>query len=143
MKSQIISSTTKSLEPHFNGIFLFYNRREEKEFIVPLNNSLSQPPSIRSMPTRRGIFLPDNNFGVLNSGYRPDGTDTFPNLDSKNYDTVEVEMHFGNDIVESRMDETSVMEARNEGVDKEQAENSNDANGTGTLSFYNSAYTHL
>ena len=96
------------------------------------------------MPTRRGIFLPDNNFGVLNSGYRPDGADAFPNFDSKNYDTVEVEMQFGNDIVESRMDETQVTEDRTgKGDDKEHAENSNDANGTGTLSFYNSAYTHL
>ena len=92
------------------------------------------------MPTRRGIFLPGNNFGVINSGYRPDGNDVIPSFERKNYDTVEVEMQFGNDIEDSRTEDsprggangnTDLIRERS-GVDEE-----------GALSFYNSAYTHL
>ena len=117
-------------------------RREEKEFIVPLNNSLSQPPSIRSMPTRRGIYLPDNNFGVLNSGYRPDGNDVLAMKESEKYDTVEVEMEFGIEGSESTTEVVNIMPDGNGDVN-------NTALGNGdndipeNLSFYNSAYTHL
>ena len=111
---------------------------------MPLNNSLSQPPSIRSMPTRRGIFLPDNNFGVLNSGYRPDGADVLPSLNGKNYDTVEVEMQFADDLAESKTEEAPKRGSRHEIFDdKELMDNNTDADGEGRLSFYNSAYTHL
>ena len=86
------------------------------------------------MPTRRGIFLPDNNFGVLNSGYRPDGNDAFPNFDATKYDTVEVEMEFANDVEETNTEETPRGEPGNGTVEGGEEE---------ALSFYNSAYTHL
>jgi len=117
-------------------------RREEKEFIVPLNNNLSQPPSLRSMPTRRGIFLPGNNFGVINSGYRPDGNDVMPSFERKNYDTVEVEMQFGNDIEESRTEESPIKGSRG-GVNGDMIGDRSDVDEEVALSFYNSAYTHL
>ncbi|XP_065056158.1 hemicentin-1-like isoform X2 [Rhopilema esculentum] len=117
-------------------------RREEKEFIVPLNNSLSQPPSIRSMPTRRGIYLPDNNFGVLNSGYRPDGVDVLAMKESGKYDTVEVEMEFGIEGPESTTEAVNSMPNGNGDVNNTVLENG-DNDIPENLSFYNSAYTHL
>lgn len=92
------------------------------------------------MPTRRGIYLPDNNFGVLNSGYRPDdNADNLHNADSKKYDTIEVEMQFGNDFSETNTEEAPPGDAKNGQI----IENKDELNEDGRLSFYNSTYTHL
>lgn len=91
------------------------------------------------MPTRRGIYLPDNNYGVLNSGYRPDGNEAFPNTESKNYDTIEVEMQFTNEVSESATEEAAITDGKNGHV----MTNDNDQDVDEALSFYNSTYTHL
>ena len=120
-------------------------RREDKEFIVPLNNNLSQPPSIRSMQTRRGIYLPDNNFGVLNSGYRPEEHENGDaNMHRNNFETVEVEMQFGNEISDMRTDEGGNGSMTISTLDASRnAETNGNANNQDSLSFYNSTYTHF
>ena len=81
--------------------FHFYRRKSDEEpIIIPINRNLSAPPSIRSMPTKREIYLPSNNFGVLNSAYRLDSEMKDMNgnvneeVDGKEYESVEVEMAF-------------------------------------------------
>lgn len=112
---------------------------------MPLNNSLSQPPSIRSMQTRRGIYLPDNNFGVLNSGYRPEENEVGDaNLQRNKFDTIEVEMQFGNETSDMAIDETSNGNMTMSVLDGSQNEGTNGiTNNQDSLSFYNSTYTHF
>ena len=122
-----------------------YFRHEDKEFIVPLNNNLSQPPSVRCIQTSRDIYLPDGNFGVFNSGYFAEDTaEGLPVTNqSQQFDTIEVEMQFAEDSLESSTDAIDA-DINIEETDAPQSlEGGENGISQGSLSFYNTAYTHL
>ena len=54
-----------------NDITFFNTRRKEDDvpLVVPVYGNLSKPPSTRSVPTNRGIYLPESNFGTVNDAY--------------------------------------------------------------------------
>ena len=97
------------------------------------------------MQTRRGIYLPDNNFGVLNSGYRPEENEIGDaNMHRNKFDTVEVEMQFGNETSDMAMDEPSNGSMTISVLDgSRSAETNGIANNQDNLSFYNSTYSHF
>ncbi len=37
--------------------------------VIPVNGNLTKPPSVRSVPTRRDIYLPEKSFGSINPAY--------------------------------------------------------------------------
>lgn len=69
-----------------------YLSRSDEAIFVPINRSLSQPPSVRSVQTNRDIYLPDQNeLAVVNNGYVLSGPDTIPIVvGPKETDTIEV-----------------------------------------------------
>ncbi|XP_057301102.1 hemicentin-1-like isoform X2 [Hydractinia symbiolongicarpus] len=72
------------------------NRKGSKPVFVPINRDVSQPPSIRSIPTQRDIYLPEPtelsavNNGSIKEERPPKKQET---------DTIEVEMYFGEEEV--------------------------------------------
>ena len=83
--------------------------------VVPVYGNLSKPPSTRSMPTNRNIYLPASNFGTVNSAYlvdaetpnrgdaetlknedveTPKKEDMFIAIDEGDYENVEAEIRF-------------------------------------------------
>ena len=83
--------------------------------VVPVYGNLSKPPSTRSVPRNRDIYLPATNFGTVNSAYLEDAEttnkgdakttkmedaetpkkeDMFIAIDEVNYENLEAEIRF-------------------------------------------------
>ena len=77
--------------------------------LIPVYDNLSKPPSTRSVPTNRNIYLPGSNFGTVNSAYmhdhmddrmelkdkeKPKKDDVFVTVNEANYEHIEAEVKF-------------------------------------------------
>ena len=77
--------------------------------LIPVYDNLSKPPSTRSVPTNRNIYLPDSNFGTINSAYMhdhmddrmelkdketPKKDDVFVIVNEADYENIEAEVKF-------------------------------------------------
>lgn len=89
------------------------SRRKEEEdpIVVPVYGNLSKPPSTRNMPTKRDIYLPERNFGTVNSAFFEEGEsprkeDIFLNVNENSYENIEAKMKFDEEFpIESTTDD--------------------------------------
>eukprot|EP00795_Rhopilema_esculentum_P016841 gene16841-8312_t len=90
------------------------NRRKEEEspIVVPVYGNLSKPPSTRSVPTKRDIYLPEENFGTINNAYfevadTPQKETAFFTVNEDEYENKEMEITLDEEYpLESTTDES-------------------------------------
>ena len=99
----------------YNSVcYYFFNRRKEEEspIVVPVYGNLSKPPSTRSMPTKRDIYLPEENFGTINNAYfevaeTPHKETAFFTVNEDEYENKEMEITLDEEFpLESTTDES-------------------------------------
>ena len=81
-------------------IFYIFRRKDEDiPAVVPVYENLSKPPSTRSVPTARNIYLPEASFGTVNSAFieeaeTPKKEDLFINMNAveKSYEQIEAQV---------------------------------------------------
>eukprot|EP00794_Sanderia_malayensis_P011406 gene11406-12594_t len=87
-----------------------YRRKSaEDALVIPVNDNLAKPPAVRSVPTRRDIYLPEKNFGSVNPAYFVEENEVQHSRDQATYKNDKNENENKNGAIDRDEKEMKVM----------------------------------